>query len=463
MSGPGGNNDGLNGEVDVAVVDKNKGGASSGSSCKRGRDEEGDQGVQEGIKRGGGARYLEEEEVKIVNYIVARKAYDRVNGSGLWSEMEKEKILEDRTSRGMKGRFDRVIIKNIKTGKKNYGLPEQEISLFCSGRKVEDAGEQEEEKEDKGAEIIANAKKGDLTSNGDHVDVLKQHIEDHRLCLVFRECTEGDGNCWYRAGADQVVLHNLLGLPRDHKALRELVTSSIPSLPQYDDWLADVFGGDVEAFERFLHHHSQDGVWTDVDGIICQATALIFKRRIQVVGTNNKSPRGFFILESVPGSEELPPLTIGHYYDQHYQSLARVEPPSETFGEDETVSPLMEGERKEEEDDDDEREKAGKAGAIEENPFFVGSDDDGDDDDETDGAVGGSKEPVNEREEKDLASRKDEAAKDVEEEKEPNTEDESRNNGVAAFGKGEEGLSAEERKGDEDDSGREGGLALGLI
>ena len=251
-----------------------------------------------------------------------------------------------------------------------------------------------------------------------------------------------------------MVLHNLPGLPRDHRALRELVTSSIPSLPQYNDWLANLFGGDVEAFDRFLHHHSQNGVWTDVSGILCQATALIFERQIQVVGTNNKNPRGFFILESVPGSEELPSLTIGHYYDKHYQSLARVEPPSETFEEDKTVSPLMEGGRKEEEkttladeekekEDDDEREEASKAGAFVENPFFVGSDDDGGDDVKTDGAVGESKEPVNEREEKNLASNQDEAAKDVEEEKEPNTEDKS--------------LSAEEKKGDEDN------LTLGLI
>ena len=132
MSGPGDNIDGLNEVVDVAAVDKNKGGVISGSSRRR-----------------GGPWYLEEEEVKIVNYIVARKAYDRVSGSGIWSEMEKEKILESRTARGMKSRFDRVIITNIKTGKKNYGLPEQEISLFCGGRKVEDAGEQEEEKEGK--------------------------------------------------------------------------------------------------------------------------------------------------------------------------------------------------------------------------------------------------------------------------------------------------------------------------
>ena len=51
-------------------------------------------------------------------------------------------------------------------------------------------------------------------------------------------------------------------------------------------------------------------------------------------------------------------------------------------------------------------EEAGKAEAIEENPFFAGSDDsdsdisdDSHDDDEEDGAVGGSKEPVDEEDE----------------------------------------------------------------
>ena len=55
MPGPGDNINGLNGEVDVAVVDKNKGGASSGGSCKRGRDEEGDQGgCRRELRRGEG-------------------------------------------------------------------------------------------------------------------------------------------------------------------------------------------------------------------------------------------------------------------------------------------------------------------------------------------------------------------------------------------------------------------------
>ena len=98
-----------------------------------------------------------------MNSIVERKAYDRINESGLWNELEKEKILENRTARGMKSRFERVILTNIKKGEKSYELTEQEISLFKKwGRKRKDVGEQE--KEDKEAEIIANAKKDDLRS-----------------------------------------------------------------------------------------------------------------------------------------------------------------------------------------------------------------------------------------------------------------------------------------------------------
>ena len=57
-------------------------------------------------------------------------------------------------------------------------------------------------------------------------------------------------------------------------------------------------------------------------------------------------------------------------------------------------------------------------------------------------------EEVKVKEEEDLASNQDEAAKGVDEEKEPNAKDES--------------LSSEERKGDEINLGKEGGLLLGL-
>ena len=61
----------------IAAAGKNKGEVISGN-----------------YRRRGGLWYSEEEEVKIVNSIVERKAYDRVNESGLWSELEKEKILK---------------------------------------------------------------------------------------------------------------------------------------------------------------------------------------------------------------------------------------------------------------------------------------------------------------------------------------------------------------------------------
>ena len=265
----------------IAAAGKNKGEAISGN-----------------YRRRGGMWYSDKEEVKLVRFIVERKAYDRMNQSGLWNELEKEKILENRTARGMKSRFERIILTNIKKGEKSYELTEQEISLFKKwGRKKKDVEEEEKEKEDREAEIVANAKKDDLSSSGGRVDALKQHIEHHRLGMVFRDCTKGDGNCWYRACADQVVLHNLPDLPRDHRALRLLITSRIRSLPQYGDWLANHFGGNVEAFDQFLHYHSQDGAWTDAYGIMCQASALILQRAIMVVGTNNEN--GFFILPHV--------------------------------------------------------------------------------------------------------------------------------------------------------------------
>ena len=88
--------------------------------------------------------------MEILNYIVARKAYAKVNGNGLWRAMERDDLLGGRSSRGMKGRFDRVIISNIMTGQNTYGLNDLEISLFCRTRKVENAIEQEEEEEERG-------------------------------------------------------------------------------------------------------------------------------------------------------------------------------------------------------------------------------------------------------------------------------------------------------------------------
>ena len=80
--------------------------------------------------------------------------------------------------------------------------------------------------------------------------------------------------------------------------MRALVVSEIPQLPQAEGWLENLFGGDKELFSRFLQKHSENQVWTDGYGIMCQATALVVGREIQVIWTNHQEQGGFITLES---------------------------------------------------------------------------------------------------------------------------------------------------------------------
>lgn len=153
---------------------------------------------------------------------------------------------------------------------------------------------------------------------------LAQHIRKSGLNLTFRSETRSDGNCWYDAIADQIILHKVPGLPTNHADLRRSVVAAIPSLPQAEHW--QVVLGD-EDLETFLKSHSVLGMWTDDLGVMCQATALYVGRAIHVVGTANIGQMGcgFTTLESVDGSEDLEPFTVGYLQDHHYQSLQKVD------------------------------------------------------------------------------------------------------------------------------------------
>ena len=63
---------------------------------------------------------------------------------------------------------------------------------------------------------------------------------------------------------------------------------------------------------------------------VLQATALHLGRNIMVVGTINSGPgdRGYTTLEGGPGADAQPPLYVGYYQDQHYQSLQRTAVPA---------------------------------------------------------------------------------------------------------------------------------------
>ena len=51
-----------------------------------------------GYRRRGGKKYSDKEEVKLVRSIADKNAYDRMNQSELWKELEEEKVLENRTA-----------------------------------------------------------------------------------------------------------------------------------------------------------------------------------------------------------------------------------------------------------------------------------------------------------------------------------------------------------------------------
>jgi len=150
---------------------------------------------------------------------------------------------------------------------------------------------------------------------------LQSHIREHNLNLVPREATRNDGNCWYDAIADQIVLHEVPDKPTNHVDLRRAVCEAIPKLPQAKEWVQNLFGNE-DTFTEFLDEHRVSGIWTDSLGIMCQATALYVGRNIHIVGTANIG-QGFAFtkLESVEEAENFPPFTVGYYQDRHYQSL----------------------------------------------------------------------------------------------------------------------------------------------
>lgn len=142
--------------------------------------------------------------------------------------------------------------------------------------------------------------------------------------LAPRAPTRGDGNCWFRAVADQIILHSIPNLPTNHLDLRKAVVASIPSLPQFKEWssLLEATGDNMTSF---LINQAKPSTWVDDSGLMCVATALLVGHPIMVVGTANIGNTLFTVLESVQGSEGLVAFTVAYSQGSHYQSLQRVE------------------------------------------------------------------------------------------------------------------------------------------
>ena len=59
--------------------------------------------------------YSNAEDRKILEYIVREQSYSRVKGDNLWQDMEKQKVLENRSWLGMRKRFQKSIMKKLES------------------------------------------------------------------------------------------------------------------------------------------------------------------------------------------------------------------------------------------------------------------------------------------------------------------------------------------------------------
>jgi len=157
-------------------------------------------------------------------------------------------------------------------------------------------------------------------------DLLAQYFTENNLPFKLRSRNRSDGNCWYEAIVDQVVLHGIEDMPVTHDTMRKAVCKALLTLPQNKSWIKHLFGGKKKNFVDFVQKHRRSGEWTDDKGLICQATALMLKRNIHIVGTANKGQSvSYTKLDSVAEADNFKPLNVGYYQDQHYHSIEKVD------------------------------------------------------------------------------------------------------------------------------------------
>ena len=84
------------------------------------------------------------------------------------------------------------------------------------------------------------------------------------------------------------------------------------------------------SLQAFIETHSQEDEWVDDAGIIVQAAALIIGRPIQIVGSidYSRQNRPYTLIDSIPGTETYPPLTVAYIQGYHYQSLRPIGTPA---------------------------------------------------------------------------------------------------------------------------------------
>jgi len=160
-----------------------------------------------------------------------------------------------------------------------------------------------------------------------YIEEIDKFMKETGLNLKAFPPTKGDGNCWFRAIADQVVIQNIPEKARNHRALRLEVCDHVKMLPEdiRDTTIAIVFNGKKRGLSELVARQRRAGQWVDNTGIMVLTTAHYLVRNIHLYSYpsetgDNARPYSLTRIEAGPGAEDHPPVTV-FFYDKHYQTL----------------------------------------------------------------------------------------------------------------------------------------------
>ena len=153
-------------------------------------------------------------------------------------------------------------------------------------------------------------------------------LQANELALSPSPPTKGDGNCWFRAVADQVEFLNIPGKVRNFRAIRLEVCDFLRHLP--DDikqtTIEVVFKGKSGGLSDLASRQRKEGQWVDDTGVMVLATAPYLGRDIHLYSPSTTSATSEVSTTRIEGRGEagdLDPLTI-FFNCRHYQSLQPV-------------------------------------------------------------------------------------------------------------------------------------------
>jgi len=157
------------------------------------------------------------------------------------------------------------------------------------------------------------------------VTEMNQWLLETDLGLEAGPITKGDGNCWFRALSEQVNIHNLPDMPRNHRSLRLEVCDHVKNLPEkvLEDIIQVSFDGKRKKLTDLICRQRFADQWIDDHGIMNLTTAAYLSRDIMIYSYPT-TPSGKYGITKIPSSddESLPPLTV-FYSEKHYQTLKK--------------------------------------------------------------------------------------------------------------------------------------------